>query len=194
MKNMVFISLMLLTAPAFGTPLSDVQQFIRDQFCMNPEVKPSHDEQVKRAILSGNVRQVLKLVTPNTPRVDLEGYIELSQKNIGVAPKSTAINQVMGGLRLVLGATMVIKAFDYFRKAYVDQRKNNPTGAITTLCYERWAATRGYDLILDIASIGSFISAYGTISLAQRTISPKADFNNQLLIKLYLKDLAREAV
>lgn len=186
MKHIVFIGLMLLSTPVFG------MQFIRDQFCMGPVEQLTYEEKVKQAIEDANVKQVQKLVTATNATPDeLQGYIKMASNNIGITPKSDVKGKFIGSLRLVLGLTMFYKACDYFTKAYVVQCSKNPSAALSTMLVDRYSSV--HELAMDVASIGSFLSAYGTCTFALRTINPKSDFNNQLLIKLYLKDLAQTA-
>lgn len=190
MKNTIFMGLMLLSAPTLVNANFGIES-IRDHFCGNIETL-SHIDQVTKAIKCGDVKQVLKLVkADNTSKNDLKDFIQIAEQNFGKAPEAEFRSKVIGSLRLILGGAMVFKAFDYFRKEYKAEVAVDSSKSLFNILLSRYSDAYGYNLVLDVASIGSFLSSYGTICLALRTIKPKAEFKDHLLIQLYLKNLTK---
>lgn len=185
MKKMIFVGLMLLSTPALG------MQYFIDQFCTAE--KPSHFEEVTEAIRSANVKQVLKLVkADNTTQADLEKYIAIADEHFGLTPEAKLASRAIGVAKVLLGVAAVYKTWDHFNNIWgIYTRTSGLSNLTQILATIKNRCLNTHDLIIDIASIGGFVSAQGGIYAGLNAIKPKCDFNSHLLIQLYLKNLVK---
>lgn len=202
MKKLIFASLMLLNAPAFGLP---GVQYLKDQFCkLNNHFchteQLSHFDLVAEAIRDGRVKQVIKLVrADNTTQAELEEYIKIADEHFGLDPKAKLVAKTIGALKLILGFAFFYKAFDHYNDKY--KILEDPRNIFNKFC-ERFTKgeVRGdntfihgapHCITIDIAAIGGFLSAWAGINGALNVIKPKCNHHDHLLIQLYLKTLVK---